>query len=39
MKHRYNVLATRYALRVDTLPEDSLLVLLRNSLQYTRLDK
>jgi hypothetical protein len=39
MKHRYNILATRYALRVGTLPEDSLLVLLRNSLQYTRLDK
>ena len=39
MKHRYNVLATRYALRADTLPEDSLLVLLRDSLHYTRLDK
>jgi hypothetical protein len=39
MKHRYNVLATRYALRADTLPDDCLLVLLRRSLVYTRLDK
>ncbi|KAG2200106.1 hypothetical protein INT46_006485 [Mucor plumbeus] len=39
IKHRYNVLATRFALRFDTLPEDSLLVLLRSSLPYTRLDK
>ena len=39
MKHRYNVLTTRYALRADTLPEDSLLVLLREGLPYTRLDK
>lgn len=39
IKHRYNVLATRYALRADTLPEDCLLVLLRNNLSYTRLDR
>ncbi|KAK4510882.1 uncharacterized protein ATC70_004659 [Mucor velutinosus] len=39
MKHRYNVLATRYALRADTLPDDCLLVLLRRGLLYTRLDR
>ena len=39
MKHRYNVLATRFALRAATLPEDCLLVILRNALSYTRLDK
>jgi hypothetical protein len=39
MKHRYNVLATRYALRADALPTDCLLVLLRQNLSYTRLDK
>jgi hypothetical protein len=39
IKHRYNVLATRFALRAATLPEDSLLVLLRHSLTYTRLDR
>ena len=39
MKHRYNVLATRYALRADTLPEDSLLALLRDGFHYTKLDK
>ena len=39
MKHRYNVLATRYALRSDTLPEDSLVVVLRGALHYTRLDR
>ena len=39
MKHRHNVLATRYALRADTLPNDCLLVLLRRGLRYTRLDR
>ncbi|KAK4513034.1 uncharacterized protein ATC70_013034 [Mucor velutinosus] len=39
MKHRYNVLITRYALRADTLPDDCLLVLLRRGLLYTRLDR
>ncbi|KAF1803651.1 hypothetical protein FB192DRAFT_1279347 [Mucor lusitanicus] len=39
MKHRYNVLATRFALRADTLPDDCLLVLLRRGLRYTRLDR
>ncbi|KAK4521567.1 uncharacterized protein ATC70_007328 [Mucor velutinosus] len=39
MKHRYNVLATRYALRSATLPEDSLVVVLRDALSYTRLDR
>ncbi|KAK4508996.1 uncharacterized protein ATC70_007344 [Mucor velutinosus] len=39
IKHRYNVLATRFALRADTLPDDCLLVLLRAHLHYTRLDR
>ncbi|GAN11484.1 hypothetical protein MAM1_0628c11047 [Mucor ambiguus] len=39
IKHRYNVLATRFALRADTLPDDCLLVLLRGHLRYTRLDR
>ena len=39
IKHRYNVLATRFALRADTLPPDCLLVLLRQHLLYTRLDR
>ncbi|KAL9536483.1 hypothetical protein MBANPS3_012619 [Mucor bainieri] len=34
IKHRYNVLATRYALRATTLPDDCLLVLLRRSLRF-----
>ena len=39
MKHRSNILLSRYALRADTLPDDCLLVLLRRSLLYTRLDR
>ncbi|KAK4521687.1 deoxyhypusine hydroxylase [Mucor velutinosus] len=40
MKHRYNVLATRYALRfASLLPEDNLAVVLRGALSYTRLDR
>ncbi|KAK4514624.1 uncharacterized protein ATC70_002225 [Mucor velutinosus] len=38
-QHRYNVLATRYSLRSATLPEDSLVVVLRGALSYTRLDR
>ena len=39
MKHRYNVLTIRYALRAATFLEDCLLVLLRNSLSYIRQDR
>lgn len=39
MKHRYNILATRFALRAQYLPDDCLLVLLSNSLRYPRLKK
>lgn len=37
MSHRYNSLVTRYAVRSDYLPDDSLVVLLRDSLRRTRL--
>lgn len=37
MRHRYNTLVTKYAVRSETLPDDCLLVLLRDSLRYSRL--
>lgn len=37
MKHRYNILVTRYALRARYLPEDSLLVILKNLVRPPRL--
>lgn len=39
MQHRYNVLVSRFALRAQGLPDDSLVVLLRESLRYPRLVK
>jgi hypothetical protein len=39
MKHRYNTLVTRYTIRSQTLPDDCLLVLLRDHLHYPRLVK
>lgn len=39
MHHRYNVLATKFALRSTCLPDDCLLVLLKHSLQHPRLVK
>lgn len=38
MSHRHDVLVTRYVLRTRFLPDDSLVILLRDSLRYTRLD-
>lgn len=38
MVHRFNTLVTRYALRSQYLPDDSLVVLLRDSLPYCRLE-
>lgn len=35
--HRYNTLVTKFVLRSGYLPEDSLLVLLQDSLQWSRL--
>lgn len=37
MGHRYNCLVTRYAVRAKYLPDDSLVVLLRDSLTRSRL--
>ncbi|KAG2192064.1 hypothetical protein INT47_006507 [Mucor saturninus] len=37
MLHRYNTLVTKYVLRSEHLPEDSLLILLQESLSQTRL--
>lgn len=37
MVHRYNTLVTRYVLRSKYLPEDSLVVLLKNQIRYPRL--
>jgi hypothetical protein len=37
MFHRYNILVTRYVLRARYLPEDSLVILLRDSLTRSRL--
>jgi hypothetical protein len=39
LHHRYNVLATKFALRSTCLPDDCLLVLLKHSLQHPRLVK
>ena len=39
MRHRYNTLVTRYAVRSEFLPDDSLLVLLQESLRQSRLDR
>lgn len=38
MSHRYDILVTRYVLRAEFLPEDSLVLLLNDNLSYTRLD-
>lgn len=37
MRHRYNTLVTKYAVRSESLPDDCLLVLLRDALRYSRL--
>ncbi|KAI9352434.1 hypothetical protein BD770DRAFT_325880 [Pilaira anomala] len=37
MSHRYNLLVSKYVLRTRYLPDDSLVILLRDSLKYTRL--
>jgi hypothetical protein len=38
MVHRHNILVTRYALRSGYQPDDALVVLLRNSLRYPRIN-
>ena len=37
MSHRYNLLVSKYVLRTRSLPDDSLVILLRDTLRYTRL--
>lgn len=39
MVHRYNTLVSRYVLRARYLPPDSLVILLRDSVRYSRLNE